>query len=67
MEDLNLQPGWRKSSKSNPSGNCVEILDLPNDGMAVRNSRHGSMGPVLTFTRDEAVAFLEGVKAGEFG
>ena len=31
---------WRKSLLSNPSGNCVEMAALPNNGgFAVRNSR----------------------------
>ena len=43
---------WRKSRYSNPSGNCVEVAELPDGGIAVRNSRHPS-GPVLIYTRTE--------------
>jgi hypothetical protein len=57
---------WRKSRRSNPSGNCVEMAALPGrSGIAVRNSRHPD-GPVLVYTRDEVVAFLQGAKEGEF-
>ena len=32
-------PTWRKSTVSNPSGNCVELAVLADGGVAVRNSR----------------------------
>jgi hypothetical protein len=56
---------WRKSTKSNPSGSCVEVGALPDGEIAVRNSRHPS-GPALVYTRAEIAAFLAGAKAGEF-
>jgi uncharacterized protein DUF397 len=57
---------WRKSRRSNPSGNCVELALLPSGtGVAVRNSRDPN-GPALVYTRDEIAAFLGGVLDGEF-
>jgi hypothetical protein len=56
---------WRKSSASNPSGNCVEIAVLADGGVAVRNSRYPD-GPALVYTRAEVAAFLTGVLNGEF-
>ncbi len=56
---------WRKSHYSNPSGNCVEVAELPDGGIAVRNSRHSS-GPMLIYTRAEIAAFVHGAKDGEF-
>jgi hypothetical protein len=56
---------WRKSPRSNPSGNCVELARLPADRVAVRNSRHPG-GPVLICAHDEIAAFIQGAKDGHF-
>jgi hypothetical protein len=56
---------WRKSTASNPSGDCVELADLPNGDVAVRNSRDPH-GPALLYTRAEIRAWVHGAKAGEF-
>ena len=56
---------WRKRERSNPNGACVELAELPDGGVAVRNSRHPT-GVVLTYTRLEIIAFLLGVRDGEF-
>lgn len=54
---------WRKSTRSQSNGACVEWADL-NDAVAVRDSKDPS-GPALIFTRGEWRAFVEGVKDGE--
>lgn len=56
---------WRKSTVSNPNGNCVELAALPDGSVAVRNSRQPE-GPALVYTRAEVSAFLAGVRKGEF-
>jgi hypothetical protein len=56
---------WIKSSLSYANGNCVEVADLPEGGVGIRNSRDRE-GPVLRFTSDEWDAFLGGVRNGEF-
>lgn len=68
-EHLHVHPQeiltWRKSSASNPTGNCVELAPLSDGGVAVRNSRRPA-GPMLVYTRAEIAAFIAGVQAGEF-
>lgn len=56
---------WRKSSASNPLGDCVELAQLTDGQIAVRNSRDRG-GPILLYTRAEIAAFVRGAKDGEF-
>jgi hypothetical protein len=56
---------WRKSDYSNPNGNCVEMAELPDGTIAMRNSRHPG-GLALIYTSAEITAFIRGVKDGQF-
>ena len=58
-------PSWIKSSLSFSNSNCVEVADLPDGGVGVRDSKDPS-GPVLRFTLAEWHAFLCGARNGEF-
>jgi len=60
-----LAATWRKSRRSNSSGSCVEVAELADGHVAIRNSRDPA-GPALIYTRAEMAAFLAGAKNGEF-
>ncbi|MFJ3519840.1 DUF397 domain-containing protein [Streptomyces sp. NPDC090131] len=56
---------WRKAAASNAFDNCVEVAQLMDGAVAMRNSRFPT-GPALVFTQSEVIAFLDGAKKGEF-
>jgi hypothetical protein len=56
---------WRKSARSAANGQCVEIAQLSDGKVGVRDSKN-QRGPVLIFTPGEWDAFVGGVKDGEF-
>ncbi|MFO7192069.1 DUF397 domain-containing protein [Thermocrispum sp.] len=62
MEQQSLR--WRKSTKSNTHGACVEVA-FEGDRVYVRDSKD-RQGPVLRFTQKEWDAFLDGARKGEF-
>jgi hypothetical protein len=64
MEYSTVSDPWKKSSFSLSAGECLEVAHL-DGGIGVRDSKD-PLGPVLMFTRGEMLAFVKGVREGEF-
>lgn len=60
-----LNETWRKSTKSNNNGACVEVR-LIDGNVEVRDTKDGGQGYGLSFTPVEWDAFLDGATKGEF-
>ncbi|MDG4799333.1 DUF397 domain-containing protein [Micromonospora sp. WMMD980] len=56
---------WRKSTRSNGSGNCVEVAGDPRGRVGLRDSKDPS-GPVLAFEPEAWVRFVAGIAQGSF-
>jgi hypothetical protein len=55
---------WRSAQCSTQS--CIEVAQLTDGGIAIRDGKAGDTGDVLIFSGDEWSAFVTGIKAGEF-
>lgn len=65
-ENTVLNEEWRKPSRSNNNGACVEVR-LLDGNVNVRDTKDQGNGPVLTFLPEEWDAFITGAQDGEFG
>lgn len=54
---------WRKSSRSNQEGACVEVADL-HTTVGVRDSKDPA-GPHLTFSRDAVADLAARIRKGD--
>ncbi|MEU3453094.1 DUF397 domain-containing protein [Micromonospora sp. NPDC006766] len=55
---------WKKSTRSNAGGDCVEVA-APPQAVMVRDSKD-RQGPVLSFNAVEWRGFIEAIKTGKF-
>ena len=60
-----LRDGVFRKSSASGGGNCVEVAKLHDGSVQVRDSKD-SKKTTLSFTPGEWVAFLKGVRQGEF-
>lgn len=60
---MGLNEDWRKSTRSQLA-NCVQVRII-NGVVETRNSNDPD-GPTVSYTPEEWLAFLDGVRAGEF-
>ncbi|MEV0807220.1 DUF397 domain-containing protein [Micromonospora sp. NPDC050200] len=66
MEELNTaRVTWRKSTRSNGSGDCVEVADNLAGKIGLRDSKD-PIGPILAFSQAAWSHFVAGVKHGTF-
>ncbi|WP_067176571.1 DUF397 domain-containing protein [Microtetraspora niveoalba] len=66
VSDIDLSGAvWRRSIRSKPNGVRVEVAELPEGHVGVRDSEDQD-GPVLVLTPGEWDAFIGGVNDGEF-
>ncbi|WP_416565197.1 DUF397 domain-containing protein [Nocardia testacea] len=55
---------WHKADSSTGGGNCVEVANVPDGRVAVRDSKDRS-GPMLVFTPNQWDDFIAGVAVGD--
>lgn len=62
---MNSMDGWRKATASANNGGCVELRQLADGVVELRDSKNPDKAP-HQFTAFEIACFLDGAKKGEF-
>jgi hypothetical protein len=65
-ESMSTGPAWRRGSRCDINGSCVEVAALPGGTIGVRDGKLGSSSPVLAFDPAQWRALASSIVAGRF-